>query len=556
MGPRGLLAKFLCDVLTFARAVAGSEAREAGVMMLAMALAHRQHATRSGGGWRGGGRREGSAQPPGLCTLLAAIALFLVLAGSATLGVESAVAAIRNTRSDRLPAYNSAATSWRFGGREAFANFSTGLELRVNGGAPIRLVPRNGTEKSGVDPLVPADVADARDDVARVRVTHALVTVIPRLPIRATNDDTPPTTRDATASDAVDVPPGATVAFAASAGPTLDGEGATRRPGAASGPARPGPAGEDGRGVAFAPFTCSAWSHSRVSARDRVDCDACEKSRRLSESADASARCAAACDDASSGRRFVARRAWVVAAELVVELSDAETGETFENGTRERTFAALPLRRPTSEGCALRYHAEFTSRAEWDTAAAVRAFCASPEGRRAPPSSAARDTSSATPLPLTVTVRSSRDPRVVAGALTSCSYDFGPSAREHASSAAFLLLLSFACVAAAAYWSSKRRVECFPIRAGDAEETERGRDERGSTERIVERIRRSARASRATPYRAYRVTSGAAGAPTRVLSDDARRRDRRRRDRRERDSAARVLELAETRGERARGVGV
>ena len=53
-------------------------------MMLAMALAHRQRAARAGGGWC----REGSAQPPGLCTLLAAIALFLALVGSATLGVE------------------------------------------------------------------------------------------------------------------------------------------------------------------------------------------------------------------------------------------------------------------------------------------------------------------------------------------------------------------------------------------------------------------------------------------------------------------------------------
>ena len=63
-------------------------------MMLAMALAHRQHATRSGGGWRGVGRREGRARPPGLCTLLAAIALFLVLVGSATLGVERFVDAL------------------------------------------------------------------------------------------------------------------------------------------------------------------------------------------------------------------------------------------------------------------------------------------------------------------------------------------------------------------------------------------------------------------------------------------------------------------------------
>ena len=316
-----------------------------GVMMLAMALAHRQRATRAGGGWC----REGSAQPPGLCTLLAAIALFLVLVGSATLGVERAVAAVENTRSDKLPAYNSAAMSWRLGGSAVFANESRGLELRVNG-APTPLVPRNGTSS---EDAVPAEIADTRDDVARVRSTHVLYASIPRA-----------NTRDGASHGSINgsilVPPGVLVTF--SVGRRKRGTKVAV-----------GPAGDDGRGVAFAPFSCAAWSHSRVSARDRVDCDACATQARRA-SVDASARCAAACDAPGTGRRFVARRAWVVAAELVVEEDADDRGDADDHGDASFSSSfSVPLRRPTNAGCALRYHADVLSRAEWDTAAAVRA---------------------------------------------------------------------------------------------------------------------------------------------------------------------------------------
>ena len=210
-------------------------------MMLAMALAHRQHATRSGGGWRGVGRREGRARPPGLCTLLAAIALFLVLVGSATLGVERLVDALENTRSDRLPAYNSAATSWRFGGSAAFANKTRGLELRVNG-APTPLVPRNGTSP---EHAVSAEIADTRDDVARVRSTHVLYASIPRA-----------NTRDGASHGSINgsilVPPGVLVTF--SVGRRSSDERTKV--------GKVGPAGDDSRGVAFAPFSCAVWSHS------------------------------------------------------------------------------------------------------------------------------------------------------------------------------------------------------------------------------------------------------------------------------------------------------
>ena len=249
-------------------------------MMLAMALAHRQRATRAGGGWC----REGSAQPPGLCTLLAAIALFLVLVGSATLGVERAVAAVENTRSDKLPAYNSAAMSWRLGGSAVFANESRGLELRVNG-APTPLVPRNGTSSEAA---VPAEIADTRDDVARVRRTHVLCASIPRA-----------NTRDSRSHGSINgsilVPPGVLVTFSV-------GRGSTTK-------VAVGPAGGDGpRASRSRRSRARAWSHSRVSARDRVDCDACATWARRA-SVDASARCAAACDAPGTGRRFVARRA-------------------------------------------------------------------------------------------------------------------------------------------------------------------------------------------------------------------------------------------------------
>ena len=511
--------------------------------MLAMALAHRQHATRSGGRWLGVGRREGRARPPGLCTLLAAIALFLVLVGSATLGVERAVDALENTRSDRLPAYNSAATSWRFGGSAAFANKTRGLELRVNG-APTPLVPRNGTERFSGDSfgVVPAEISDARDDVVRVRSTHVLYASIPRSADTDNNTD----------AASILVPPGVSVTF-------VVGYSNRNHAGAAE---RVGPAGVDGRGVAFAPFACAVWSHSRVSSRDRVDCDACvEVSTRAS--ADASARCRAACDEPGTGRRFVARRAWVKAAELVVEEVE-ERSETSEV-KQEKT---LPLRVPTDEGCALRYHTDAVSRAEWETAASVRAFCASPEGARPPTpddaessSSSLSSSSSSSSLPLAVTVRSSRDPRVVAGALTRCSYDFGPSAREHASSASFLLLLSFACVLVATYWSRGQK------RAWTREENlaaenlgTRGRraEARGASYSDAHAMGGGASAEDEggeEGHRAYYVTGNARGrADDREESSRAerdaetrRRRERRRDRRRDRDAAARLLELAETR---------
>ena len=210
-------------------------------MMLAMALAHRQRATRAGGGWR----REGSAQPPGLCTLLAAIALFLVLVGSATLGVERLVDALENTRSDRLPAYNSAATSWRFGGSAAFANKTRGLELRVNG-APTPLVPRNGTSP---EHAVSAEIADTRDDVARVRSTHVLYASIPRA-----------NTRDGASHGSINgsifVPPGVLVTF--SVGRRSSDERTKV--------GKVGPAGDDSRGVAFAPFSCARPASAAATA--------------------------------------------------------------------------------------------------------------------------------------------------------------------------------------------------------------------------------------------------------------------------------------------------
>jgi len=508
-------------------------------MMLAMALAHRQRATRAGGGWR----REGSAQPPGLCTLLAAIALFLVLVGSATLGVERAVAAVENTRSDRLPAYNSAAMSWRLGGSASFANESRGLELRVNG-APTPLVPRNGTSP---EHAVSAEIADARDDVARVGSTHVLYASIPRA-----------NTRDGASHGSINgsgsilVPPGVLVTF--SVGRRSSDE---RTKGAKK---NVGPAGDDGRGVAFAPFSCAVWSHSRVSARDRVDCDACASAARRA-SAEASARCAAACDTPGTGRRFVARRAWVVEAELVVE-------EDADDSSHDSSSFSVPLRRPTNAGCALRYHADVLSRAEWDTAAATRAFCASTEGRGAPrlaPLNRNDENENeshenvTSHLPLAVTVRSSRDPRVVAGALTRCSYDFGPSAREHASSAVFLLLLAFACVAAAAYWS-RGRAACFPARL-----LEEGTDDGGGDgERRAVPGARYAAATRAVPEaeRFFDARRGggrepleARRAPPRAYVLEPSGRDRRRRER-EALSAARVVEMAETRGgSGARGGG-
>ena len=525
----------MCPLQARRRGGVSDGAGVGGVMMLAMALAHRQRAARAGGGWC----REGSAQPPGLCTLLAAIALFLVLVGSATLGVERAVAAVENTRSDKLPAYNSAAMSWRLGGSAAFANESRGLELRVNG-APTPLVPRNGTSS---EDAVPAAIADTRDDVARVRSTHVLYASIPRA-----------NTRDGASHGSINgsilVPPGVLVTF--SVGRRKRGTKVAV-----------GPAGDDGRGVAFAPFSCAAWSHSRVSARDRVDCDACATQARRA-SVDASARCAAACDAPGTGRRFVARRAWVVAAELVVEEDADDRGDADDHGDASFSSSfSVPLRRPTNAGCALRYHADVLSRAEWDTAAAVRAFCASTEGRGAPRLAPNRNDeideneneNENESLPLAVTVRSSRDPRVVAGALTRCSYDFGPSAREHASSAAFLLLLSFACVAAAAYWS-RGRAACFPARL-----LEEGTDDGGGDgERRAGPAYRYAAATRAVPEaeRDARIGGGrepleARRPPPRAYVLEPSGRDRRRR---ERDSAARVVEMAETRGgSGARGGG-
>jgi hypothetical protein len=213
--------------------------------------------------------------------LLAAIALFLVLVGSATLGVERLVDALENTRSDRLPAYNSAATSWRFGGSAAFANKTRGLELRVNG-APTPLVPRNGTERfSEISAVVPAEISDARDDVVRVRSTHVLYASIPRTTDTDNNTD----------FNSILVPPGVLVTFVV---------GYSNHNHAGAAPPNVGPAGVDGRAVAFAPFACAVWSHSLVSARDRVDCDACVEVQTRA-SADASARCKAACDEPKSG---------------------------------------------------------------------------------------------------------------------------------------------------------------------------------------------------------------------------------------------------------------
>ena len=519
-------------------------------MMLAMALAHRQHATRSGGGWRGVGRREGRARPPGLCTLLAAIALFLVLVGSATLGVERLVDALENTRSDRLPAYNSAATSWRFGGSAAFANKTRGLELRVNG-APTPLVPRNGTERfSEISAVVPAEISDARDDVVRVRSTHVLYASIPRTTDTDNNTD----------FNSILVPPGVLVTFVV---------GYSNHNHAGAAPPNVGPAGVDGRGVAFAPFACAVWSHSLVSARDRVDCDACVEVQTRA-SADASARCKAACDEPKSGRRFVARRAWVKHAELVVEEETFGGGSPGSETSEVKPQKTLPLRVPTDEGCALRYHTDAVSRAEWETAEAVRAFCASPEGATPPTPDAAESSSISSrisSLPLAVTVRSSRDPRVVAGALTKCSYDFGPSAREHASAASFLLLLSFACVLAATYWSRGQKPLCFPnarLAREDAFPAARTLGHRGHRAELPPRGARNfdahamgGGASRnedegegGEGHRAYYVTGDreARGRADDREESSRAERDRRRRDRRrDRDAAARLLELAETR---------
>ena len=227
--------------------------------------------------------------------------------------------------------------------------------------------------------------------------------------------------------------------------------------------------------------------------------------------------------------------------------------------TRLFFFVFVP-RPPHERGCALQYHADVLSRAEWDTAA-VRAFCASTEGRGAPRLAPIRNDeideteNENESLPLAVTVRSSRDPRVVAGALTRCSYDFGPSAREHASSAACLFLLTFACVVAAAYWSRGRKA-CFPAFAGE------GTDDGGENGEIPRRAgpARYAAATRAVPEAERRdarigggrASGGEARAPCAYVLEPSGR-DRRRR---ERDSAARVAEMAETRGgSGARGGG-
>jgi hypothetical protein len=262
--------------------------------------------------------------------LLAAIALFLVLVGSATLGVERLVDALENTRSDRLPAYNSAATSWRFGGSAAFANKTRGLELRVNG-APTPLVPRNGTERfSEISAVVPAEISDARDDVVRVRSTHVLYASIPR-----TTD-----TDNNTEYNSILVPPGVLVTFVV---------GYSNHNHAGAAPPNVGPAGVDGRAVAFAPFACAVWSHSLVSARDRVDCDACVEVQTRA-SADASARCKAACDEPKSGRRFVARRAWVKHAELVVEEETFGGGAGVRNVFSGKTTEDVTSARPHGRG--------------------------------------------------------------------------------------------------------------------------------------------------------------------------------------------------------------
>ena len=478
--------------------------------------------------------REGSAQPPGLCTLLAAIALFLVLVGSATLGVERAVAAVENTRSDKLPAYNSAAMSWRLGGSAAFANESRGLELRVNG-APTPLVPRNGTFS---EDAVPAEIADTRDDVARVRSTHVLYASIPRA-----------NTRDGASHGSINgsilVPPGVLVTF--SVGRRKRGTKVAV-----------GPAGDDGRG-ARSRRSRRGVVHSRVSARDR----GLRRVRdRLGASVDAPRGAQSDGDAPGTGRRF-ARAPGSSPSSSSWRRTPTPRRRRHHGDASFSSSFSVPLRRPTNAGCALRYHADVLSRAEWDTAAAVRAFCASTEGRGAPRLAPNRNDeideneNENESLPLAVTVRSSRDPRVVAGALTRCSYDFGPSAREHASSAAFLLLLSFACVVAAAYWS-RGRAACFPARL-----LEEGTDDGGGDGEIPRRAGpayRYAAATRAVPEaeRDARIGGGrepleARRPPPRAYVLEPSGRDRRRR---ERDSAARVAEMAETRGgSGARGGG-
>ena len=492
-------------------------------MMLAMALAHRQRATRAGGGWC----REGSAQPPGLCTLLAAIALFLVLVGSATLGVERAVAAVENTRSDKLPAYNSAAMSWRLGGsaavRERIAWARAARERRADAPRPAkrhilrRRGPGGDCGYAGRRRARAKHARVIREHPAREHAGRSVTRLHQRLHPRTARRFSHVLRRA-----------------------TKAGDESRRRARRRRRPRRRRSRRSRAR---------RGRARARSPRAHRVDCDACATHRRGARPwtpPRGAPRATRRGRGTASSRAVRALRTSPRAPSWRSTTDDLAVADDHGDASFSSSFS-VPLRRPTNAGCALRYHADVLSRAEWDTAAAVRAFCASTEGRGAPRLAPNRNDeideheneNENESLPLAVTVRSSRDPRVVAGALTRCSYDFGPSAREHASSAAFLLLLSFACVVAAAYWS-RGRAACFPARL-----LEEGTDDGGGDGEIPRRAgpARYAAATRAVPEaerRDARIGGGrepleARRPPPRAYVLEPSGRDRRRR---ERDSAA------------------
>ena len=504
--------------------------------MLAMALAHRGARRGQVGGWRSGPAR----QPPGLCTILAALALILVMVGASTLGVERAAAAIHNTRGGRILGYNAVARAWGDGGSDRFAQTTRGFEARVNGFA-VSLFPKNGTGG-----FVQADIADPRKDLTRTPTTHMLYARIAR-------------TIGTSLGDEILRPPEEKITVTISA-PNGDGTENGRKV----------PSADASRAARFAPFQCHVWSLSRSSVRDRVDCDACELG--TSDDDTPVTRCAAACDNTEGRRKFIAQRHWVRSVALVVEDGDEEEvledGDVVSNEPNDESAGgssptnnnnnnnlALPLQNPTVARCAFSYHSDVVSREEWRGASDVRSFCASLEGKTPPGNT-----------DIALNVRSSIDPFVVAGEMTKCGYDFGSSAGENASSAIFLLALAFLCVIAAAYWGRAKGACGVVIQRDDDELAWReNRSSHGSGVAAVNRsfsqdTNAGARAQRTTPARAYYVTDDSVGTHD-VYAEEVQRRetrrgsDRSRRDRRsgrERNSgsaspAAVIVELAEVR---------
>ena len=470
-------------------------------MMLAMALAHRVRA-RGGGG---GGVRGGPArQPPGLCSLLAAIALFLVMIGSATLGIERTVDAVHNTRGDRLPAYNSAATAWKLGGASSFASVTDGFEARV-GGVAVELFPKNGAQR-----VVQRDIHDPRSDVVRTPTTHVLYARIGRTP-------------GTSMGEVVLVNPGEKVTVTVG---VPSGDANANRPSA-----------DASRAARFAPFQCSVWSYSKSSVRDRVDCDSCP----TVPSSESSARCQVACDDGGGRRRFIAQRHWVKAVTLVVEELNAGESDSASSSTR----VALPLRPITPEQCVLSYHTDVRTKQEWNSALEVRGFCETQEGRTPPSAS----------VDLVLNVRSSKDPVVVGGLLSDCSYDFGLSARENASSAIFLLMLAAVCIVAAAYWG-RATGACTRNNLSDAEYNAAVRGDSNRTSSAPNRTRRSPPSGQR--IRAYYVTGQSDyndPYEQEVMRREARRQERMERQSEQRDSAQNIVEMAEVRrGEHRNGL--